>query len=44
MNLSKYIKNHKVLSQYNFIIVYSIMIELLKDGVIKLEDLNVSEL
>jgi hypothetical protein len=32
MSLSNYIKNHNVLKQYDFIVVYGIIIELLKDG------------
>ena len=32
MSLSNYIKNHKELSKYDFATVYSILIELLKDG------------
>ena len=32
MSLSNYIKNHSVLKQYDFIVVYGIIIELIKDG------------
>ena len=32
MSLSQYIKTHKELSKYDFVTVYSIITELLKDG------------
>lgn len=32
MSLSKYIKTHKELSKLDFLTVYSVIIELLKDG------------
>lgn len=32
MSLSEYIKTHEKLSKYDFITVYDIIIELLKDG------------
>lgn len=32
MSLTQYIKSHKELSKYDFVTVYSIITELLKDG------------
>lgn len=41
MSLSKYIKTHKELSKLDFLTVYSVIIELLKDGKMEWNNENV---
>ena len=40
MSLSNYIKNHKELSKFDFATVYSIIIELMRDGKVKWSDIK----